>query len=131
MKIPLHLSAQLFTTFLLLFLFACPQVGRGQSGLEYEISVKFGISNPWESPVDFGDLDQGWNGVTHIVIIKGDKCPGPLNQNKIGILKTKIQEAAATLTDVNLNVGINATDLSGLFEGCTNLETVKFGDIVG
>lgn len=129
MKKLLHLSAQLFTTFLLLFLFAFPQMGRGQSGLEYEISVKFGISNPWESPVDFGDLDQGWNGVTHIVIIKGDKCPGPLNQNKIGILKTKIQEAAATLTDVNLNVGINATDLSGLFEGCTNLETVKMGPI--
>lgn len=128
MKKQLHLSALLFTTLLLLFAF--PQVGRGQSGLEYEISVKFGINNLWKFPVDFGDLkDPNWKGVTHIVIIKGDQCPGPLNQNKIGILKTKIQEAAATLTYVDLNVGIDATDLSGLFEDCEKLESVKMGSI--
>lgn len=144
MKKPLHLSALLFTTFLLLFLFAFPQVGRGQGSGTISLTLR---GDSYKKFMDGqttavyewfnDDSNVNMNRVKSITIAYDQTGGGKLDQNWIDLLKRRIKEAAATLTEVNLGhdknpnyyITINATDLSGLFEGCTNLETVKMGPI--
>ncbi len=144
MKKTLHLSALLFTTFLLLFLFAFPQAGRGQGSGTISLTLR---GDSYKKFMDEqttavyewfnDDSNVNMNGVKSITIAYNQTGGGKLDQNWIDLLKRRIKEAAATLTEVNLGhdknpnyyITINATDLSGLFEGCTNLETVKMGPI--
>lgn len=137
MKKQLHLSALLFTTLLLLFAF--PQVGRGQGSGYIALSLYYD-SSPVEDKAGSIGIVYNWfqsmntSGVTSIIIKPAgghEKDGGELDQKWIDLLKKRIKEAAGTLTKVDLggnnNIKIkDATDLSGLFEGCTKLTTVNF-----
>ena len=143
MKKQLHLSALLFTTLLLLFAF--PQVGRGQESSTSRLTLCGDSYNKSMSDITTAvykwfndDSNVNMNGVKSITIAYDHNGGGELDQKWIDLLKKRIKEAAATLTEVNLGhddnptyyITINATDLSDLFKDCEKLESVKFGDIV-
>ena len=142
MKKQLHLSALLFTTLLLLFAF--PQVGRGQESSTIRLTLCGDSYNKSMSDITTAvyewfndDSNVNMNGVKSITIAYDHNGGGELDQKWIDLLKKRIKEAAATLTEVNLGhddnptyyITINATDLSDLFKDCEKLESVKMGSI--
>lgn len=142
MKKQLHLSALLFTTLLLLFAF--PQVGRGQESSTIRLTLCGDSYNKSMSDITTAvyewfndDSNVNMNGVKSITIAYDHNGGGELDQEWIDLLKKRIKEAAATLTEVNLGhddnptyyITINATDLSDLFKDCEKLDSVKMGSI--
>lgn len=137
MKKPLHLSTLLFTTFLLLFLFAFPQVGRGAVEVVYDAHIYctyyFNASESGYDPskhILLKDANMCYAGVAREILIPHDSYY--ITQNDWNLLKSKIQETKANEASNNVSLSkitikshnVNATDWSGLCKNLRDLDSV-------
>ncbi|MGM9747119.1 MAG: leucine-rich repeat protein [Paludibacteraceae bacterium] len=103
MKKPLHLSTQLFTTFLLLFLFAFPQVGRGQIFVEIFVKIdNTGDMSCWDANgTPITDLSTITNSDCHVQIepITNNQ---PLTETMLGEISSFLYPIHDKITEINL-----------------------------